>query len=264
MFAFGQRGTQRHRPFPAGRRRRRRPNRFRTSLTVTLTSVFSLAVPLKVGVVLFDRSGGWANVTSGARVLTSKLRFRCSRSGSLEAALLGRLRRERVFPDGSSLLSAAPLVDQWPPDAVVFADATSVAPSMTCTVTSVFSLAVPSKDGFLLFEGDGGATIVTTGASVLTSKLTVSLFPFGFPMPLFSVAFAVNVCLPDGSSLLSAAPLVDQWPPDAVVFADATSVAPSMTCTVTSVFSLAVPSKDGFLLFEGDGGAQSSRPAPAC
>ena len=90
---------------------------------------------------------------------------------------------------------------------------------------------------------------------MLTSKFTVSLFPFMFPMPLFSVAFAENECLPDGSSLLSAAPLVDQWPPDAVVFADATSVAPSMTCTVTSVFSLAVPSKDGFLLFDGDGGA---------
>ena len=46
------------------------------------------------------------------------------------------------------------------------------------------------------------------------------------------------MCLPDGSALLSA--LVDHFPPEAVVVALATSVAPSNTCTTTSVFSLAV------------------------
>src|SRR5205085_2817390 len=153
-------------------------------------------------------------------------------------------------PLGSALES--PDVDHAPPLAVVFAFATSVGPSKTCTTTSVFSLAVPENEGFVLFERAGGPTIVTTGGSVSTSKVIVLLEPGAFPMPLISVAYAVNVRLPAGSGGLT--PAVLQLPPDAVVFAFATSVGPSKTWTSTSVFSLAVPENDGLVSFERAGG----------
>src|SRR5207237_1202395 len=117
----------------------------------------------------------------------------------------------------------------------------------------VFSLAVPEKEGVRLLDGDFGATIVTTGGSVLTSKLTGALVPGSLPIPLTSVADAEKTCLPAGRGLLSA-PVVND-PPEAIVFAFATSVGPSNTRTTTSVFSLAVPEKVGLVLLEGDGGA---------
>src|SRR5205823_1406717 len=100
------------------------------------------------------------------------------------------------LPGGSGLLSA---VDHLPADALVLPLATSVDPSKTCTTTSVFSFAVPENEGFVLFDGVVGWLSVTSGGRVLTSKLTVLLFPAAFPSRLFSVACAVNVRLPAGS-----------------------------------------------------------------
>ena len=93
----------------------------------------------------------------------------------------------------------------------------------------------------------------TVGASVSTLNVTCSLVPSSFPSPLFSVAFAVNVCLPGASALLN--PLVDQCPPDAVVLALATSSVPRGGVDDHFGSSLAVPANDGFTLFDRSGGA---------
>jgi hypothetical protein len=58
-------------------------------------------------------------------------------------------------------------------------------------VTSSVSLALPVKDGVVSFDGDGGWLKVTVGAEVLTVKVTVLLFPAGFPSALGCVAIAV-------------------------------------------------------------------------
>src|SRR5205085_3947769 len=92
-------------------------------------------------------------------------------------------------PLGSALES--PDVDHAPPLAVVFAFATSVGPSKTCTTTSVFSLAVPENEGLVSLDGVLGCASVSTGASVSTSKVTSLPLPSGLPeSPLFSVACA--------------------------------------------------------------------------
>ena len=90
------------------------------------------------------------------------------------------------LPFGSGVLRL--LVDHSPPEAIVVAVATCVAPSNTCTSTSVASLASPLNDGSVFFDGVGGPTIDTTGDSVSTSKDTLLLVPFSLPRPLFSVA----------------------------------------------------------------------------
>src|SRR5205823_11449774 len=108
----------------------------------------------------------------------------------------------------------------------------SVVPSSTCTVTGVSSLAVPEKDGLRLFDGVVGWLRVTSGGSVSTSNVSGPALPSGLPAKrLFSVATAVNGCLPGGSGLLR--PLVVHLPPEAAVAAAATSVEPSKTCTTT-------------------------------
>ncbi len=150
-------------------------------------------------------------------------------------------------------------VFQWPPEtaAVVFSTTlpSALAPSKTSTVTGVVSLAPPEKDGVVWLETSAIRSSVTTGASVLTSKaFVVSLLPSALPRPLFSVANAVKVCLPLGSAGLSAG--VDHLPPEAVVATLAiwVVVPASSTCTTTSVFSLAVPEKDGVVFFECSAG----------
>src|SRR5260370_36565610 len=108
------------------------------------------------------------------------------------------------LPDGSGLLRA--VVFHLPPLAVVVALAIWVEPSRTWTVTSVSSLALPSKDGVVFRDGVVGWTIVTSGALVLTSKLRSLLSPSLLPaMPLFSVALAVKVGLPAGSGFVGVA-----------------------------------------------------------
>ena len=220
------------------------------SNTCTTTSVVSLAVPENDGSVLFDGVTGCASVTTGGSVLTSKVTFPLSPS-PLPRPLFSLAYAVNVcFPSGSALLSV--LVDHFPPAAVVVADATSVDPSKTWTTTSVASLAVPENPGMILFDGVAGCAIVTTGGSVLTSNVTFALSPSPLPRPLFSLAYAVNVCFPSGSALLSV--LVDHFPPAAVVFTFATSSAPRNTCTSTSVASLAVPENPGMILFDGVAG----------
>src|SRR5438309_10114726 len=152
------------------------------------------------------------------------------------------------LPDGSGLLRA--VVFHLPPLAVVVALAIWVEPSKTWTVTSVSSLALPSKEGVVFRDGVVGWTIVTSGALVLTSKLTTLLSPSVLPeIPVFSIALAVKLCLPAGSALVSGA--VFHLPPLAVVVALAIWVEPSKTWTVTSVSSLASPLNVGVVLLEG-------------
>ncbi len=111
------------------------------------------------------------------------------------------------------------------------------------------SEAEPEKVGLVSLERATGFK-VTLGASVSTTNVCGALTPSLLPMPLFSTATAVKVPLPLGSSLLSAAAVVDQVPPEAVVFAEATSVAPSKTWTTTSVASEAKPEKVGLVSLE--------------
>jgi hypothetical protein len=59
------------------------------------------------------------------------------------------------------------------------------------TVTVVVSLASPLKDGFVLFDGDGGWLNDTVGDAVLTTNVTLLLLPSGFPSELGCVATAV-------------------------------------------------------------------------
>src|SRR5271168_320655 len=70
------------------------------------------------------------------------------------------------------------------------------------TTTGVVSLAVPVKDGALLFDGDVGWLSVTVGDAVLTMNVTAALLPSGFPRELGCVANAVYS--PLGSSGLAA------------------------------------------------------------
>jgi hypothetical protein len=63
-------------------------------------------------------------------------------------------------------------------------------------VTCVVSLAVPLKDGVVLFDGDTGWFNVTVGAAVSTVNVTGRLVPAGFPRELGWVAIAVYVCFP--------------------------------------------------------------------
>jgi hypothetical protein len=59
------------------------------------------------------------------------------------------------------------------------------------TTTWVWSLASPLKDGFVLFDGDGGPVSVTVGEAVLIVNVTLLLLPAGFPSELGWVAIAV-------------------------------------------------------------------------
>src|SRR5438445_754713 len=63
-------------------------------------------------------------------------------------------------------------------------------PLKISTVTCVSSLAVPENDGVVSFDGDGGASSVTVGASVSTTNLTGMLLPAAFLISLACVATA--------------------------------------------------------------------------
>ncbi len=159
------------------------------SKTWTVTSVFSLAVPSKEGVVSFERAAGPLVIeTFGASVSTSNSTVLLS-PGSLPIALSSVARAESLrLPGSSGGLSVA---DHLPAEAVVLAWPTSTRPSRTWTVTSVFSLAVPENEGVVSLERASGPLVIATfGASVSTSKVTSLLSPSGPPMPLFSVAKA--------------------------------------------------------------------------
>ena len=188
-------------------------------------------------------------------MLTSNLTVRCSRPGSPMPLFSVAFAVNVCLPDGSSLLSAAPSSTICPPAAVVVALATSVAPSKTCTTTSVSSLAVPLNDGVRLFDGDVGRSIVTTGASVLTSKATVPLLPSGFAEPALLGRLRRERVFARRQFFAQRRPPRRPFPARRSRCRLATSVAPSNTCTTTSVSSLAVPENAGLVLFEGVVGA---------
>ena len=64
-------------------------------------------------------------------------------------------------------------------------------PLYTCTVTWPGSLAVPLNVGLFLFDRAAGASIVTVGGFVKTSKVSALLDPGPLPMSLGSVACTV-------------------------------------------------------------------------
>jgi hypothetical protein len=63
------------------------------------------------------------------------------------------------------------------------------------TVTGVWSLAVPEKEGARLPDGEEGAFRVTTGAEVSIVNVTGLLAPSGLPSALGCLATAVYVPL---------------------------------------------------------------------
>ena len=221
-----------------------------SSKTCTTTAVFSLAVPENAGTVLFDSAFGPTIDTVGGFVSTSKF-VSLLWPSPFPSPLFSVAYALKWW---SPVLSVVGEVDQLPPEACAAALATCVEPSKMWTTISPSSFVVPENVGLVLFEISGRVFRESLGASVLTSKDTGSLWPSPFPRPLFSFAYAENVCFPVGSVLLSV--LVDQLPPAAVVVALSTSVllGSSKTCTTTVVFSLAVPENEGVTLFEGDGG----------
>ena len=170
------------------------------SSTWTVTSVFSLALPENDGVRSLERAAGPAIVTVGDSVSTSKNTEPLSPS-EFSMPLFSVAKAENEFlPVGNDFVSVAA---HFPLEAVVLTVAICVPASNTWTVTSVGSLAVPLNVGVVSFERDSGPTIVTVGGSVSTSKLTMLLLPSSLPMPLTSVARAVNLCLPEGSAAFS-------------------------------------------------------------
>ena len=186
-----------------GRRRRRWPLRSRLRRRAPRLRCFRSPSPRTTGVVSFDgvaRPHDRHDRRFGVDFEGDRLAFAFAVA---EAARSPSRRREACVCPSAALCSTAPTISRRRPSWSAFA--TSLAPSNTCTTTSVFSLAVPENDGVVLFDGDAGATIVTTGDSVLTSKPTAGLLPSPLPSPLFSVATAVNACLPVGSALLSVA-----------------------------------------------------------
>ncbi|MCW3028078.1 MAG: hypothetical protein JWN81_1289 [Solirubrobacterales bacterium] len=58
------------------------------------------------------------------------------------------------------------------------------------TTTWVVSLALPLKDGFVLFDSDGGPVSVTVGEAVLIENSTVALVPGSLPSEVDWVAYA--------------------------------------------------------------------------
>ena len=84
------------------------------------------------------------------------------------------------------------------------------------------SLAVPEKEGLVLFDGDEGCARVTVGEVVSTVNVTGALSPVGFPSELSCLASAVNVCLPLERAGLALLEL--QAPPVPVALAVETTV----------------------------------------
>ena len=64
-------------------------------------------------------------------------------------------------------------------------------PGYTCTVTGPASLTFPWNVGFVTLERNLIGVSVTSGGSVLTTNVRVSLLPKPFPSELFSSATAV-------------------------------------------------------------------------
>src|ERR1700729_2940372 len=117
-----------------------------------VTFVVSLAVPLKVGVVMFDCATGWANVTAGGSVFTVNV------TGELSPALFP----SELVSVANAVYVCSPeergalilLAVKTPPLGVAVASVTWLPSKRMCTTTWVVSLAVPVKDGFRLFDGD--------------------------------------------------------------------------------------------------------------
>jgi len=86
------------------------------------------------------------------------------------------------------------------------------------TVIVVVSLAYPSNDGVVWFDGDSGWSSVTVGEAVSTVNLTGALVPVGLPSELGWLATAVYC--PLGSVGLALPEL--QLPPAGVAVAVAT------------------------------------------
>ena len=125
------------------------------------------------------------------------------------------------------------------------------------TITGVWSLAAPEKDGALLPDGDGGASSVTVGADVSIVNVTGALLPGTLPMPLGCVAMAVKV--PSPSAGRAAAEV--QRSPAGVALALATGVPsgtdPANTSTETGVASVDVPENEGVVSLLTAGGGVS-------
>ena len=143
----------------------------------------SLAVPVKDGVVLLDGTS-WFSATLGVVVSTVKVTGELVPVGF--PSELGWVASAVYCPLGSAGLAL--LEVQAPPvpvaDAVETAVPLAVAPAKIWTVTVVVSLAVPVKEGVVLFDRRAGEFNVTVGAAVSTLKLLASLTPAGFPSGL--------------------------------------------------------------------------------
>ena len=70
-------------------------------------------------------------------------------------------------------------------------------------MTGSVSLALPLKDGVVLFDGDAGWANVTSGEEVLIAKVTALLAPSGLPRELFWVARAVYSPFANGVTVLA-------------------------------------------------------------
>ena len=166
-----------------------------------------------------------------------------------EPALLGRHRRERVFPGRQRFAQAARR--PFPARRPSFSRSPLLPlPRNTCTTTSVFSLALPENDGFGLFDGVAARELHHGRFGVDFERPRCRSSPSPFPSPLFSVAFAVNVCLPDDSTLLNAARRPVSRPTPSFSRSRLRSRlrtrAPPLRC-----FRSRSPENDGFVLFDG-------------
>src|ERR1700726_2250229 len=159
----------------------------------TVTEVASFVVPLNEGVLNLESDGRLSRVSAGDFVYTTNVCGALTPSGLPPIVLLARATTvNAAFPDSTG--SATGPVFQCPEVSEDSVDTTvrpsGVSPSCTSTFTGPLPVleTVPLNTGEDTRDRGDTGSIVTVGASVLTSKVIAWLCPDGFPSELGSGA----------------------------------------------------------------------------